>query len=160
MGKQKKSMGNLTRFYNYENGRNGNLGPLHFYNTHLLNRRVTLSSPAPPIPPAPPNQIFDLTIFVVLDNDKNFQNIQNNIKNIIVNENKKINYNIYTTTNYNNGSVKNDKNTKNKILILDSPTNVNMDNFINYQYYIYDNNKINNFTLLKNFINLGIYNIK
>ena len=157
MGKQKTSMGNLTRFYNYENGRNGNLGPLHFYNTHLLNGRVTQSSLVPPIIP---QKIFDLTIFVMLDDDKNFQNIQNNIKNIIVNQNKEINYNIYTTTNYNNGSVKNDKNTKNKILILDSQQKLEIDDFINYQYYIYDNNKINNFTLLKNFINLGISNIK
>jgi hypothetical protein len=156
-GKQRTSMGNLNRLYTHENGINGNLGPLYFYKNYLLDKRVTQSSLVPPIIP---QKIFDLTIFVMLDDDKNFQNIQNNIKNIIVNQNKEINYNIYTTTNYNNGSVKNYKNTKNKILILDSQQKLEIDDFINYQYYIYDNNKINNFTLLKNFINLGISNIK
>jgi hypothetical protein len=159
-GKQRTSMGNLNRLYTHENDRNGNLGPLYFYNTYLTNRQFI-----PPIIPTPPipQKIFDLTIFVILDNDKNLQNVQNDIKNIIanlVNQNKEINYNIYTTTNYNNGTIKNDKNTKNKILILDSLTNINMDNFINYQYYVYDSNNKNNFVFLNNFIYLVLFNIK
>jgi hypothetical protein len=156
-GNQRTSKGNLNRLYTHENNRNGNLGPLYFYNTYLTNRRIIPQ--IIPTPPIPPQKIFDLTIFVILDNDKNFQNIQNDIKNIIVNQNKEINYNIYTTTNYNNGSVKNDKNTKNKILILDSQKNLGIDDFINYQYYVYDSNK-NNSTFLNNFIYLALSNIK
>jgi hypothetical protein len=153
-GKQRSGMGNLNRLYAYENNRNGNLGPLYFYNTYLTNQQ---NISIPTIIPRP-QKIFDLTIFVILDNDKNIQNIKNTIKTIMENISKEINYNIYTT-NYNNGDIKKYKNTKNKILILDSQNKINIDDFINYQYYIYNDNNINNIVFLKNFIYLALSNI-
>ena len=153
-GKQRSGMGNLNRLYAYENNRNGNLGPLYFYNTYLTNQQ-NISMPT--IIPRP-QKIFDLTIFVILDNDKNIQNIKNTIKTIMENISKEINYNIYTT-NYNNGDIKKYKNTKNKILILDSQNKINIDDFINYQYYIYNDNNIKNIVFLKNFIYLALSNI-
>jgi hypothetical protein len=101
-GKQRSGMGNLNRLYSYENNRNGNLGPVYFYNNHLTNRQ---NIPIIPTIISKPPKIFDLTIFVILDNDKNIQNIKNTIKTIMENISKEINYNIYTT-NYNNGDIK------------------------------------------------------
>jgi hypothetical protein len=86
------------------------------------------------------------------------KNIENVIKNIMVNTSKEINYNIYSI-NYSNGNIKNFKNTKNKILILESPNKINVDDFINYQYYIYNDKNINNIIFLKNFIYLALSNI-
>jgi hypothetical protein len=39
IGKQRSGIGNLNRLYSYENDRNGNLGPVYFYNNHLTNRQ-------------------------------------------------------------------------------------------------------------------------
>ena len=136
--RQKSRMGNISRTYNFTNKNNGGLGVQEFLNRFIINRNRPIIRPIL-------KEVFDLSIYIILNNNSNFD-----LKNIL---NKVDSKHKLKTRSYSNNSdlnvIKNEiKNEVNEsLLIIDKSYNLDIFKTLLIPYIIYDesNENINNY---------------
>jgi hypothetical protein len=139
--RQKSRMGNISRTYNFVNSNNGGMGVQDFFNRFIVNRNRPIIRPIRPII----KEIFDLSIYIILDN-----NIKFDLKTILSNVDSK--HKIKTNSYSNNSNInviqneiKNELNES--LIIIDKSSNLGIFKTLLIPYIIYDesNENINNY---------------
>jgi hypothetical protein len=139
--RQKSRMGNISRTYNFVNSNNGGMGVQDFFNRFIVNRNRPIIRPIRPII----KEIFDLSIYIILDN-----NIKFDLKTILSNVDSK--HKIKTNSYSNNSNInliqneiKNELNES--LIIIDKSSNLEFFRKLLIPYIIYDevNENINDY---------------
>jgi hypothetical protein len=134
-------MGNISRTYNFVNSNNGGMGVQDFFNRFIVNRNRPIIRPIRPII----KEIFDLSIYIILDN-----NIKFDLKTILSNVDSK--HKIKTNSYSNNSNInliqneiKNELNES--LIIIDKSSNLGFFKTLLIPYIIYDESteNINNY---------------
>jgi hypothetical protein len=130
--RQKSRMGNISRTYNFVNSNNGGMGVQDFFNRFIVNRNRPIIRPIRPII----KEIFDLSIYIILDN-----NIKFDLKTILSNVDSK--HKIKTNSYSNNSNInliqneiKNELNES--LIIIDKNSNLEFFRKLLIPYIIYD----------------------